>query len=256
MSITSLALKYAAPVPKPESFKKYLFIGPHPDDIEIGAGATVAKLTSMGKDVTFLVCLDGRFGLENAPAGTTPDELAKIRKEECITAAYVLGVYDVRFLDLSDGGLYSMEDLRNGMARAIGEVQPDIIFAPDPDVTSECHEDHLNVGQTARKLAFFAPFPPIMESYGAKAAPVEAIAYYMTAKPNRFVKTKGFTRLQDNALRCHKSQFPAGSEALSSFETYIKLRSKDFGLRCFSSSAEGFRILGKTHMHCVPEAGL
>ena len=83
MSITSLALKFAAPVPKPEGFSKFLFIGPHPDDIEIGAGATAAKLASMGKSVTFLVCLDGRFGLENAPAGTTPDELAKIRKEEC-----------------------------------------------------------------------------------------------------------------------------------------------------------------------------
>ncbi len=256
MSITSLALKFAAPVPKPEGFSSFLFIGPHPDDIEIGAGATAAKLASMGKSITFLVCLDGRFGLENAPAGTTPDELAKIRKEECIKAAYVLGVYDVRFLELSDGGLYSLEKLRNCMAKVIGEVKPEIIFAPDPCVSSECHEDHLNVGETARRVAFFAPFPEIMASYGAESAPVEAIAYYMTAKPNRYVKTKGFTKLQDNALRCHVSQFPAGSEALNSFETYIKLRSADFGLRCFSRSAEGFRVLGKTHMHCVPEAGL
>ena len=256
MSITSLALKIAVPVPKPENFNRYLFVGPHPDDIEIGAGATAAKLASMGKDITFLVCLDGRFGLENAPAGTTPDKLAAIRKEECKKAAMVLGVYDVRFLDLSDGGFYTTEDLRNGIARVIGEVQPQIIFAPDPCVSSECHEDHLNVGETVRKLAFFAPFPEIMTGYGAKSAPVEAIAFYMTARPNRYVKTKGFTKLQNNALRCHVSQFPEGSEALSAFETYIKLRTADFGIRSFKGKAEGFRVLGKTHMHCVPEAGL
>ena len=75
MSLTGLVLCFAAPLPRVESFERYLFIGPHPDDIEIGAGATAAKLVKSGKRVSFLICLDGRFGLENAPAGTTPDEL-------------------------------------------------------------------------------------------------------------------------------------------------------------------------------------
>ena len=44
MSLTSLILKFAAPVPKPESYSRFLFVGPHPDDVEIGAGATAAKL--------------------------------------------------------------------------------------------------------------------------------------------------------------------------------------------------------------------
>ncbi len=64
MSLTRFALKLAAPIPNPESFRRYLFIGPHPDDIEIGAGATVAALTAAGKHVSFLICTDGRFGLE------------------------------------------------------------------------------------------------------------------------------------------------------------------------------------------------
>ena len=62
MSLTSIALKFAVPVPKLENFQRYLFVGPHPDDIEIGAGATAAKLASQGKTVCFLVCTDGRFG--------------------------------------------------------------------------------------------------------------------------------------------------------------------------------------------------
>ena len=52
MSLTKLALKIAAPVPEVETFTRYLFIGPHPDDIEIGCGATVARLAAEGKQMT------------------------------------------------------------------------------------------------------------------------------------------------------------------------------------------------------------
>ena len=96
MGLTSTVLKLAAPVPRLTEFKRYLFIGPHPDDIEIGAGASAAALAAAGKHVSFLICTDGRYGLENAPAGTTPEELIEIRKAESIAAAAVLGVRDVR----------------------------------------------------------------------------------------------------------------------------------------------------------------
>ena len=46
MSISSAVIKLAAPLPKIEQFDSFLFIGPHPDDIEIGAGATAAKLAA------------------------------------------------------------------------------------------------------------------------------------------------------------------------------------------------------------------
>ena len=89
---------------------------------------------------------------------------------------------------------------------------------------------------------------------GSENANVQAIAYYMTAKPNRFVPSWKFFNRQLEAIRCHDSQFPTGSEALSSLQLYLKLRSIDFGIRSFSGIAEGFRVLGKTHMHCLPEA--
>ena len=256
MSLTRLALRLAAPVPKLRDYQRFLFIGPHPDDIEIGAGATAARLAAEGKEVCFLICMDGRYGLENAPAGMTPEALIPLRQEEARASAERLGVRELHFLELSDGGLYEREALLRDMAQAIGQFRPEVIFAPDPCVDSECHVDHRNVGETARQLAFFAPFAEIMERYGAEPAQVEAIAFYMTARPNRYVGTRGYLERQLGAIfDCHRSQFPAGSAAEREIRLYLKLRAVDFGLRSGRGLAEGFRVLGRTQMHCLPEAG-
>lgn len=256
MSLTRLALKFAAPLPKIENHERFLLIGPHPDDIEIGAGATAAKLAASGKAVCFLVCIDGRFGTANVSDGTTPEMLAKIRCDESKCSGAMLGVNDVRFLGLKDGGFYASEELLRGILRVIGEFKPDVVFAPDPCVTSECHVDHLNVGEAVRRAAYLAPYADIAAGYGAECANVKALAYYMTAKPNQFVKTSGLIKKQLDAIfSCHKSQFPDGCADIQSIGLYIKLRAADFGLRALCGQAEGFRVLGVTQMHCLPEAG-
>ena len=76
MSILKLIIKNAAPLPRLEDMNTVLFVGPHPDDIEIGAGATAAKLASMGKKVCFLICTDGRYG--DAYTDARGDELAAL----------------------------------------------------------------------------------------------------------------------------------------------------------------------------------
>lgn len=256
MSLIKMILKAAVPTPRIEDYLRYLFVGPHPDDIEIGAGATAAKLAAMGKDICFLVCMDGRFGDGNAPDGVRGDELVALRKQEAIASAAMLGIRDVRFLDLCDGGFYDQKDLVERIAKVAGDFQPDVILAPDPDVTSECHVDHLNVGRAAKQVAYFAPYGRIMTGYGAKAAPVQVLAFFMTGKPNSFVKTKDHLQLQlKSVFECHLSQFPAGCTDAKSISLYLKLRSIDFGLRSGKGRAEGFRVLGVTHMHCFPEAG-
>lgn len=256
MSLTKAVLRFAAPLPKIESFQRYLFVGPHPDDIEIGAGATAAKLAAQGKDICFLICIDGRYGDGNAPAGLTAEELVDLRMAEAKRSAAMLGVSDVRFLGLCDGGFYAQEDLVRGIAEVVGSFQPDMIFAPDFAVASECHIDHLNVGNAAKRIACFAPYEGIMKRYGAAAAPVKGVAFYMTARPNRYVKTAGYLDKQMDAIfTCHLSQFPADSNEGKAIRTYLKLRAIDFGIRSCMGQAEGFRVLGATHMHCLPEAG-
>lgn len=254
MSLLSAIIKLASPAPQIEDFESFMFVGPHPDDIEIGAGATAAKLVAEGKKVCFVVCIDGRFGDSNNK-DLSPEELVEIRKKEAIASAKMLGVTDLHFLGLCDGGFYDTEELKRLLAAKIGEFRPEVIFAPDPCVKSECHTDHLNVGEAVRRLACFAPYAGIMAKWGAGAAPVKALAYYMTAKPNRFVGTKGYLGRQlESIFSCHKSQFPDGCDDARSISLYLRLRAYDFGLRSLKGCAEGFRVLGVTQMHCLPEA--
>ena len=130
-----------------------------------------------------------------------------------------------------------------------------MLLAPDPCVRSECHIDHLNVGEAVRRLACLAHYEGIMAGYGGKSAPVKALAYYMTARPNRFVATRGHADRQMKAIfDCHITQFPSNGAEARSIRLYLTLRSIDFGLRSLKGRAEGFRVLGTTQMHCLPEA--
>lgn len=257
MSLTKLIVKFAVSLPVIENYQRYMFFGPHPDDIEIGAGATAAKLTELGKDVCFVVCTDGRYGDEFVDSSVCTDELVMIRQREAKRSAAVLGVNDVRFLSFSDGGQYSIEELYKEILKLISDFQPDVIFAPDPCVTSECHSDHLNVGECVRRAAYFAPYPGIMQAHGLIKADVKALAYYMTSKANVFVKVSNlhFDKQLSSIFDCHLSQFPKENEGADAIKLYLKVRSIDHGLRCFTRHGEGFRVLGTTHMHCLPEAG-
>lgn len=260
MALTKIAVSLAVRNPKIDSFSTYLFIGPHPDDIEIGAGATVSRLTALGKKVVFLICTDGRYGTENLSSPLSTDALIEVRKKECIASAKVLGVSDVRFLNLPDGNGYTQKVLLEGIANTIHDVQPDVIFAPDPDVESECHADHLNVGRACKELANFANYKDIFAGYlsfaPTKDVNIQAICLYMTAKPNAFIKTSGHFQKQTEAILCHATQYPENHPATASVMLYLKLRSIEFGLRRFHKSSEGFRMMNRTRMHCLPEASL
>ena len=100
-------------------------------------------------------------------------QLIDIRQKEAVLSAEYLGVTDVQFLGLSDGGFYRFEELVEGIAQAVARFCPQVIFAPDPSVASECHVDHLNAGKAARQIACHAPYPGIMAAHGAcGSAPV------------------------------------------------------------------------------------
>ena len=115
MGLTKLALKFAAAPPDIESFTRYLFIGPHPDDIEIGCGATAAKLAAEGKQVTFLILTDGRYG-DGFSGGIKGDELVSLRKQESVASAAFSGSVRRRLLRLRRNDQGDREDGRRVQA--------------------------------------------------------------------------------------------------------------------------------------------
>lgn len=124
---TKALIKFATPLPNLDSFDRYLFVGPHPDDIEVGAGATAAKLCRMGKEVEFLIVTDGRYGSDTADYDK--EELIEIRKQEALSSAKIIGAKKVTFLTYEDGGDYSEIDVKNDILKKIVEFKADVVFA-------------------------------------------------------------------------------------------------------------------------------
>ena len=244
-------LRRVAPIPRLDSFARYLLIGPHPDDIEVACAPSVRALTQAGKHVSFLILTDGRMGaIDPALSG---DALVQIRQAEARASAKLLGVTDVTFLPFHDGGMYQMEDAACEIAKHIVRLKPDVVFAPDPNVISECHIDHIKAGMAAKMSMNMAPFESVMQSIGSSGShAVKALAFYYTDKPNAYVAVKKSFSARAEALACHKSQFD--EKMVSDICMYFKLRSIRLGLRKMMGLADGYRALGPMHMHCFPEA--
>ena len=85
-----------------------LVVTPHPDDAEFGIAGTVARWAKEGKDVVYAVCTNGDKGTSDVKM--KPEILAKIREQEQLDAAKVLGVREVIFLRHPDQGLEDYVD--------------------------------------------------------------------------------------------------------------------------------------------------
>lgn len=131
-------------LPVPE---RALAIGAHPDDIEFGAGGTIAGWTEAGCAVTYVIMTDGSKGSWDPK--TDPAELAEVRSHEQQVAAKHLGVSEVVFLGHSDGTLENTLEVRAELARLIRVHRPDIMLSHDPWAPYEIHPDHRATGFAA-----------------------------------------------------------------------------------------------------------
>ncbi|WP_373207978.1 PIG-L deacetylase family protein [Clostridium paraputrificum] len=256
MGLASFIFKKVMPIPKIMNYDKYAFIGAHPDDIEFQCSGTVAKLTSEGKKVTFIIVTDGRFGTQDI--NMNQEKLVKIRRMEAIEAAKELGVTDIRFLNFHDGGRYNTEEVADKLAIELVDIKPDIIFSIDNHVKSEIHPDHIKVGRAAELALFRCTFPLMMMELGVKdIASPKGIAYYYTDSPNSYIGISSYFNKKISALAKHKSQISkeegkglSMKDIISSF----KFDGRRYGIRCFSKYAEGFRVLSIDHLHAIPIA--
>lgn len=256
MSLFNYILKKSVPIPKILEYDSFAFIGAHPDDIECGCGATVAKLTNLGKKVIFIIVTDGQYG--TLDSSLTKEKIIDIRKDESILAAKVLGVTDVRFLNFPDGGRYNIDKVADKLAINLVDINPDLVFTIDNHVKSETHPDHLQVGK-ASELAFFrCSFPLMMQDLGiTKTANPKGLAYYFTDSPNSFINITTTFNQKILSLYEHRSQFLAQDNGVALIDNIVRLQKFNgirYGLRKLCKYGESYRILSTSHLHCMPEA--
>lgn len=106
--------------------RRVLCVAAHPDDLEYGASAAVARWTARGVHVGYLLLTAGEAGMRSRD----PDEARPIRIAEQRTACAAAGVDDLVVLDLPDGALEPSLDLRRHVARRIRALRPDVVLVP------------------------------------------------------------------------------------------------------------------------------
>ena len=117
--------------PMPEDWQRLLAVVAHPDDLEYGAASAIARWTSTGKAVGYVIVTDGEAGID----GIAPAEAGSIRRGEQVTSAGVVGVEDVSFLGYPDGTVEAGLQLRRDLAREIRRFRPDVVLTATFDLT-------------------------------------------------------------------------------------------------------------------------
>ncbi|WP_042397795.1 PIG-L deacetylase family protein [Streptacidiphilus carbonis] len=135
--------------PVDEDWQTALAVVAHPDDMEYGAAAAVARWTAQGKTVVYVMVTSGEAGIDSLD----PAECGPLREAEQIASAAVVGVDTVEFLGHQDGVLEYGLPLRADIARAVRRHRPDVV------VTTNFREtyggvfpnqaDHIAAGRAA-----------------------------------------------------------------------------------------------------------
>src|SRR5690625_798791 len=117
-----------------------LAVGCHPDDLEIGCGGTLAKLSANGNDVYMVHEANGDKGHKVID----PGELIQIRKKEAIAAGSLINakVFSLGFPDLSIKA--DNDDLIFGLTDIIRQTKPNFIITHPED---DYMKDHMEVSK-------------------------------------------------------------------------------------------------------------
>lgn len=107
-----------------EDWQRALAIVAHPDDLEFGAAAAIARWTDQGKHVAYCLVTSGEAGID----GMSPEQTRPVREQEQRASAAAVGVDVVEFLGLPDGVIEYGVPLRRELARAVRRHRPDVVI--------------------------------------------------------------------------------------------------------------------------------
>jgi len=139
--------------PVDESWERALVVVAHPDDVEFGAAAAIARWTDQGKTVVYCMVTSGEAGID----GIAPDECREIRIAEQIASGKIVGVETVEFLGLPDGTIEYGVALRRAITEVVRKHRPEIIITNNFRETwggsMPNQPDHMAVGRAALNAA-------------------------------------------------------------------------------------------------------
>lgn len=236
-----------------------LVFGPHPDDIEIGLGGTVALHAALGFRVGLCDLTRGELG-----SNGTPEE----REAEAEAARVVLGAAWRVNLKWPDGGIDGRDEQILDVVRLIRTTRPRTVALP---YWNDRHPDHRAASDVLTRAAFksglrrFAPGEP--EAW----RPEWLCSYFINdADPASFaVDVSAHYDIKRRALACHRSQFaPLAPESIATrltaphFQQLIESRDAHLGARTGAAFAEAVIVrdpLLRPHLFkdwsALPEGG-
>lgn len=226
-----------------------LAIGAHPDDVEFGAGATLAKWAADGCVVHHLICTDGSKGTWDATADTAA--LVRRRQDEQREAARRLAgnrAGEVVFLGYVDGELESGISARSRVARVIRELRPDVVLGHDPWKRYRLHPDHRHAGLLACDGVVAARDPHFFPEHGLPHHRPEAILLWEADVVHHIEDVTGWVDHKLAALEAHESQFESTMKAahageLDAFRERIRERLTGLGAPYGLAAVEAFAAI-------------
>ena len=197
-----------------DEIERILVITAHPDDVDFGAGGTVATWTDKGFAVSYCIITDGDAGGFDP---TVPrSEIPGIRRAEQEAAASVVGVDDLHWLGYPDGRLVVSLELRRDLSRVIRKVRPQRVVCQSPVRNYEriyaSHPDHLAAGEAA----LCAVYPDARNEFTFTELMAEGLGPWSVPEvwvmggpqPDGWVDTTDVLSRKVKALLCHVSQLP------------------------------------------------
>lgn len=227
--------------------RRALVVGAHPDDIEFGAGGTVARWVDEGWHVAYVIATRGDRGVQDAD--TDPDEFGAVREAEAREAARICGVADVTFLDHRDSEVVHGPALQRDIARHFRRVRPHRLVAMDPEVLPTDrfvnHPDHRAVGLATLDITVTGGttasiFPELLREEGLEPwKGLEEIWVMGAAGGATAVDVTGTIDRKIAALRAHESQVGDIDDLEERVREWLAERGDPEGL----DYAESFRVI-------------
>jgi LmbE family N-acetylglucosaminyl deacetylase len=236
-----------------------LAVGAHPDDIEFGCAATLAKWVAGGCRVEYLVLTDGSKGSWDPDADLA--QLVEGRAAECRAAAAVIeggggavgsSKGGVHFLGRVDGELVDGPDERREVARLIRALRPGVLLAHDPWRRYRLHPDHRAAGFLTIGALVAARDPHFFPDMDLEPHRPDALLLWEADQPNHVEDVAGFEDVKIAALLCHGSQaentlgissVANGSTAEEDFAWRVRRQLAAHGSLAGLNAGEAFHLL-------------